>query len=186
VAQVDRYEGFREFVAARGKALTRAAYLLTGDQHLAEDLLQNVLSRVVSRWDRLLVKGNPESYIRTSLYREYVSWLRRKRNSEIPTEVLPEAVTATDFADLSTLRLSLERALDKLTRQQRAVIVLRFYEDLSEADAARILGCSVGTIKSQTHRALARLRVVAPELSAIAADDEPHVAAAQTAPECAG
>jgi RNA polymerase sigma-70 factor (sigma-E family) len=181
---VDRYEGFREFVAARGPALTRAAYLLTGDQHLAEDLLQNVLSRIVGRWDRLLVKRNPESYIRRSLYREYVSWLRRKRNSEIPTETLPESAS-TDFADLTTLRLSLERALDKLTRQQRAVIVLRFYEDLSEADTARILGCTVGTIKSQTHRALARLRTVAPELSAIAADAEPQVAA-HTAPECAG
>jgi RNA polymerase sigma-70 factor (sigma-E family) len=182
---VDRYEGFREFVAARGQALTRAAYLLTGDQHLAEDLLQNVLSRIAGRWERLQAKGSPEAYIRTSLYREYVSWLRRKPNSEIPTDVLPEPASSTDFADLTTLRLSLERALGKLTRQQRAVIVLRFYEDLSEAETARILGCSVGTIKSQTHRALARLRAVAPELATLVTGAEPHPVA-QTAQECAG
>jgi RNA polymerase sigma-70 factor (sigma-E family) len=186
---VDRYEGFREFVAARGQALTRAAYLLTGDQQLAEDLLQNVLSRVAGRWERLLAKGSPEAYIRTSLYREYVSWLRRRPNSEIPTDVLPEpasSATTTDFADLTTLRLSLERALGKLTRKQRAVIVLRFYEDLSEADAARVMGCSVGTIKSQTHRGLARLRAVAPDLATLMTDAEPQRVAAQTAQECAG
>jgi RNA polymerase sigma-70 factor (sigma-E family) len=182
---VDRYEGFREFVAARGQALTRAAYLLTGDQHLAEDLLQNVLSRIAGRWERLQAKGSPEAYIRTSLYREYVSWLRRKPNSEIPTDVLPEPASSTDFADLTTLRLSLEHALGKLTRRQRAVIVLRFYEDLSEADTARILGCSVGTIKSQTHRALARLRAVAPELATLVTGAEPQPVA-QTAQECAG
>jgi RNA polymerase sigma-70 factor (sigma-E family) len=185
---VDRYEGFREFVAARGQALTRAAYLLTGDQHLAEDLLQNVLSRVAGRWERLRAKGSPEAYIRTSLYREYVSWLRRKPNSEIPTDVLPEPASSSasaDFADLTTLRLSLERALGKLTRQQRAVIVLRFYEDLSEADTARILGCTVGTIKSQTHRSLARLRAVAPELATLITGAEPQPVA-QTAQECAG
>lgn len=160
---MEEYEEFREFVHARGHALTRTAYLLTGDQHLAEDLLQNVLGRVARRWDRITSRGTPEKYIRTALIREYVSWRRLRRNSELPIEKMPDLPTG-DFTEHTTLRISLERALARLSRRQRAVITLRFYEDRTENETAKLLGCSVGTVKSQTHHALRRLRTLAPEL----------------------
>ena len=161
---MDDEAGFREFVHTRGRALTRTAYVLTGDQHLAEDLLQNVLAKVARRWDRIYTRGSPETYVRTALYREYVSWLRLRRSSEVPTADLPDVSTA-DFSDQTTLRLSLERAMARLSRRQRAVITLRFYDELTEAQAAGQLGCSVGTVKSQTHHALRRLRQLAPDLA---------------------
>lgn len=161
---MEEHREFREFVHARERSLTRTAYLLTGDQHLAEDLLQNVLGRMARRWDRIASRGSAESYVRTALYREYVSWRRLRRNAELPVETLPEQ-SAGDFTDQITLRVALERAMARLTRRQRAVLTLRFYEDMSENETADVLGCSVGTVKSQTHHALGRLRMLAPDLA---------------------
>ncbi|MCK2216061.1 SigE family RNA polymerase sigma factor [Actinomadura sp. ATCC 31491] len=158
---MDRHEGFREFVLARQQALMRTAYLLAGDPHLAEDLLQSVLANVVGQWHKLARDGNPEAYTRRALVNQYISWRRRLR-PELPSAELPEHGFSPDEAALD--RVVLRRALARLTRKQRAVIVLRYWEDLTEAQTADVLGCSVGTVKSQTHHALARLRALAPEL----------------------
>jgi RNA polymerase sigma-70 factor (sigma-E family) len=163
---VDRYEGFREFVAARERALLRTAFLLSGDAHLAEDLVQTALAKVAGRWRRLARDGNPEAYARKIMYHEHISWWRRRgRRQEYPQADPPEPGALPDIADRAVRRLALERALALLTPRQRAVIVLRFYEDRSEADTADLMSCTVGTVKSQTHRALRRLRELAPELA---------------------
>ncbi|MFF3669754.1 SigE family RNA polymerase sigma factor [Microtetraspora malaysiensis] len=159
---MDRHDDFREFVLARQQALMRTAYLLMGDAHLAEDLLQNVLTKVVGHWSKLSRDGNPEAYTRKALVNEYISW-RRRSSRELPSADPPERGTSHDNATLD--RIVLRQALAKLTRKQRAVIVLRSWEDLTEAQTADTLGCSIGNVKSQTHHALARLRVLAPELA---------------------
>ncbi|GAA0941413.1 SigE family RNA polymerase sigma factor [Nonomuraea longicatena] len=160
------HTGFRDFVLARQQALMRTAYLLTGDPHLAEDLLQTVLVKVAGKWGRLAKDGNPEAYTRRALVNQYISWRRRHR-PEVPSARPPDHVPdrAAYHDDTALDRIVLGQALAKLAPRQRAVIVLRFWEDLTEAQTADLLRCSVGTVKSQTHHALARLRVVAPELA---------------------
>ncbi|GIF95501.1 SigE family RNA polymerase sigma factor [Catellatospora citrea] len=159
-------EGFRDFVHARLGWLSRIAYLLTGDRHAAEDLLQNTLIRLSSRWSKVVAAGTPDAYVRKLMYHEHVSAWRRARHlrAEYTTAELPDGAAGPDMAAETVRRLLLEQALAKLTRKQRAVIVLRYFEDLSEADAAEALGVSIGTVKSQTSHALARLRELAPEL----------------------
>ncbi|MEU8356161.1 SigE family RNA polymerase sigma factor [Nonomuraea sp. NPDC048882] len=160
---MDRYEGFHEFVHARQQSLMRTAYLLTGDPHLAEDLLQTVFTRVASHWAKLAKGGNPEAYARKALVNQTISWRRRKR-AELPGAELPESATPGQPHDEATVRrLALRDALAKLTPKQRAVIVLRFYEDRSERETARLMGVSIGTVKSQTNYALAKLRGLTPE-----------------------
>jgi RNA polymerase sigma-70 factor (sigma-E family) len=155
---------FQEFVAARTPALIRLAYLLTGDQHSAEDLLQTALTKTLVRW-RSLRNGNPEAYVRKVLYHEQVSWWRRaSRRRETPVHPLPDTSSADLTGDVD-LRLQMRDALLQLTAKQRAVLVLRYFEDLPESQVADVLGCSVGTVRSQTHRAVARLRILAPELA---------------------
>ncbi len=166
---MNHHDGFREFVLARQQALMRAAYLLTGDAHLAEDLLQSVLIKVVGKWPKLSKNGNPEAYVRKALVNQYISWRRRPR-PESPSADPPERGASYDEAALD--RIVLRQALAKLTPKQRAVIVLRFWEDLTETQAAETLGCSVGTVKSQVHHALARLRALAPELAHLLSDSE--------------
>ncbi|MFI6390665.1 SigE family RNA polymerase sigma factor [Nonomuraea sp. NPDC050547] len=161
---MEPHAGFREFVLARQQALMRTAYLLTGDAHLAEDLLQSVLVKVVGHWARLARDGNPEAYTRKALINQYISWRRRPR-PESPSASLPERGRRYDEAALD--RIVLRQALARLTPKQRAVIVLRFWEDLTEAQTAQVLGCSLGTVKSQTHHALSRLREQAPELAGL-------------------
>ncbi|MEV4475844.1 SigE family RNA polymerase sigma factor [Nonomuraea sp. NPDC049504] len=166
---MDRHDGFREFVLVRQQALMRTAYLLTGDAHLAEDLLQSVLAKVVGKWGKLARGGNPEAYIRKSLVNQYTSWRRRPRR-ELPSAEVPQGGVSHDDATLD--RIVLRQALARLGPKQRAVIVLRFWEDMTEAQAAEVLGCSIGNVKSQTHRALARLREIAPELAHLLSDPE--------------
>ncbi len=156
-----RRDEFREFVAARSPALTRTAFLLTGDWQLAEDLLQTALMRCYGHWSRIDV---PEAYVRRAMVTAVVGWRRRRWHGELPTAAMPDQATADeDVADLVCLRADLLRLLHDLGPRQRAVLVLRFYEDLSESEVAAMLGVSVGTVKSQTSRALARLRE-APEV----------------------
>jgi RNA polymerase sigma-70 factor (sigma-E family) len=162
---VDDYEGFREFVEARLPRLSRAAYLLAGGHHQAEDLLQSTLIKVAGRWSRIAAIGDPEAYIRKILYHEHVRSWRRRRYLEHPTGTLPEIRSAADEADRAVQRLVLQQALARLTPHQRAVIVLRYFEDQSEAATAEAMGCSIGTVKSQTSHALKRLRALAPELA---------------------
>ncbi|GAA4104351.1 SigE family RNA polymerase sigma factor [Actinomadura miaoliensis] len=154
-------ESFTRFVAARSGSLMRLAYVLTGDQHAAEDLLQSVLTKTAARWRH--VDDNPEAYVRRAMYHEQINrWRRRRRESAVAAP--PERVAA-DRSDEVDLRLALERALLALPARKRAVLVLRYFEDLPEAQVAEILGCSVGTVRSQTHRAIVRLRELVPELA---------------------
>jgi len=163
----EAFDSFATFVAARQHALLRSAYVLTGDRHLAEDLLQGAFTKLAVHWTRVRF-GNPEGFVRTVIYRDYVSWWRRGWRERLGP---PPETPGLDGADAVDLRLSLQQALDQLAPRQRAVVVLRLYDDLTEQQAANVLGVSVGTVKSQTHVALRRLRQVAPELREVLAED---------------
>ncbi len=154
----ERDEEFAAFVRARSAALLRTAYALTGDRGHAEDLLQTALIKTYLAWGRIAEPQAVEAYVRRTLVTTSTSWWRRRWHGERATENLPE-VTAPDTSVQTDDRELLWLALASLPARQRAVAVLRFYEDLSEAETARLLGCSVGTVKSQSARALARLRV---------------------------
>ena len=150
---------FADFVTARGDALWRSAWLLTGDPHRAEDLVQAALAKAWPHWQRITRSGDGEAYVRRVMYTTYVAWWRRRWNAELPTESIPEPQDdRLDPSDHTGLRQDVLRALAALPRGQRAVVVLRYFEDLTEAQTASVLGCSVGTVKSQLSRALARLR----------------------------
>ncbi|WP_322921880.1 SigE family RNA polymerase sigma factor [Nocardioides renjunii] len=152
-------EGFTEFVVARQAALLRTAYLLTGHAQDAEDLVQTTLVKVVPQWRR--IADNPEAYVRRVLVHENVSRWRRRRWREHSTGDLPDVLAAEpDRAEL----LAVRTALATLPPRQRAVIVLRYYEDLSEADIAATLGIAPGTVKSQARDGLARLRQALPDV----------------------
>lgn len=154
---------FREFVETRSVALMRLAYLLTGgDQHAAEDVLQISLAKTAERWSGI---DNPEAYVRRVMYRQQVStWRLKWRRRETTGMALPEKSAKDDMSAVD-LKLAVRNALARITPRQRMVLALRFLEDLPEAEVARILGCSVGTVRSTTHRSLARLRRLAPELN---------------------
>jgi RNA polymerase sigma-70 factor (sigma-E family) len=156
----DEPPGFRDYVAARQRALLRTARMLTGNQHTAEDLVQATLERVWPRWSRVVRDGEPDAYVRRVLVNTYSTWWRRKWRGETPTSELPDVAAPDAFAE-ADLADALRRLLPSLTPRQKAVVVLRFYEDLSETATAEALGCSVGTVKSQTSKALARLRLSA-------------------------
>jgi len=148
---------FRDFVAARKAALLRTAYLLAGDWATAEDLLQTALTKTYVAWRRLGAIEAAEPYARRVLINTATSWWRRRWHGERPTAVLPER-SYPDRVDERAERDALWRHVQALPTRQRAVLVLRFYEDLSEMQTARLLGVSVGTVKSQCSRALAALR----------------------------
>jgi RNA polymerase sigma-70 factor (sigma-E family) len=156
---------FRDFVAARSAALSRTAYLLTGDAQLAEDLVQTALMEAARSWHR--IRGHPEPYVRRILYTRNISWWRRRRIRETGLEGHDASQRDTD----TDLRLTLEDALRRLTAKQRTVLVLRYFEDLTEVQTADQLGVGVGTVKSTTRQALGRLRVLAPELAELIGSD---------------
>lgn len=160
---MDRDAGFLAFVEAHQRPLMRLAYLLTGEVHLAEDLLQSVLVRMIGRWSKLRHIDRLDAYARRTMVNQYISWRRRRGSDEVPSAVPPDRAYSPE--DSAVLRIVLRQALMRLTPKQRAVLVLRFYEDRTEREVADLLGCSLGTVKSQTHHALARLRVLAPELA---------------------
>ncbi len=147
---------FRDFVVSRSAALLRVAFLLTGDRGHAEDLLQTALMKTSRRWTHLVDRDASYAYVRRAMVNTQTSWLRRRRVVESFVDVVPESVEHLD--DFSAIEGRMLPALAQLPPGMRAIIVLRFYEDLGEAEAARVLGCSVGTVKSQTSRGLARLR----------------------------
>jgi RNA polymerase sigma-70 factor (ECF subfamily) len=148
---------FRRFVAARSAALLRTAYLLTGDRAGAEDLLQTALAKTYRYWPRLESRAAFESYVRTTMTRTAVSWWRRRRREAelLVGEAAPASASSHDTADDHD---EMWRQLLLLPTKQRAVLVLRYYEDLSEAEIGRVLNCSPGTVKSQAHRGLHKLR----------------------------
>ena len=179
---------FREFVAARSAALLRSAYLLAGDWATAEDLLQTALTKTYLAWKRLGEIEAVEPYARRVLVNTATSWWRRRWHGERPTEFLPERAVA-DATEEQLDRDLLWKHVKALPARQRAVLVLRFYEDMSEAQTAELLNISAGTVKSQTSRALGTLRqrlvaegVHIPGITG--ADAEPAVvAAAKAAPK---
>ncbi|MGW6057459.1 SigE family RNA polymerase sigma factor [Streptomyces sp. NPDC055189] len=160
--EASNHDEFREFVAMRSTALLRLAVLLTGgDRHAAEDLLQIALMKAYGRWARI---EQPEAYVRQIMYRQQVNrWRLRRHRAETTVPVLPETGVRGAEAD-SELRISLWAALGRLTKRQRAVVVLRYFEDLPEAEVAALLRCPVGTVRSTAHRSLAKLRALVPEL----------------------
>ncbi|WP_112225019.1 SigE family RNA polymerase sigma factor [Lentzea atacamensis] len=149
-------EGFEEFVAVASPRLLRMAFLLTRDMGHAEDLLQTALARAWRAWNR--VEGDPEPYVRRIIVTVHATWWRRRWRGEEPTGELPDRPGESP-QDAVGEREWLWHALGRLPRKQRTVLVLRFYEDLTEAQVAGLLGCSVGTVKSQASKALAKLRL---------------------------
>jgi RNA polymerase sigma-70 factor (sigma-E family) len=160
---MDRSEDVRAFVAARGRALSRTAYLLTGDRHAAEDLVQETYVEMVRQWSRI-ERANPEPYVRRIMYSRFVDGLRRRRLVEWPTAAPLEVPHPDHESDEAVDRVVLHGALAQLTPRQRAFLVLRFYDDLTEVQTAQALGVSTSTVKSQTRVALQRLRELAPDM----------------------
>jgi len=157
--------GFEAFVAARTAALARTAYLLTGDAHLAEDLVQSALLKAAEHWQR--IHTSPEAYVRRTMYHQQVSWWRRRRGVR---EHTIEGYDAADRVPDLDVALSVRDALALLTTRQRQVLVLRFFEDLTEHQVADVLGISRGSVKSTTRQAFDRLRRVAPHLAELVED----------------
>lgn len=158
---------FREFVVDRSGALFRTAYLLTGDRHAAEDLVQSALAKTAAKWRGLRDPAAIEGYVRRVMYHEQVSWWRRRsRVAEVSTGWLPDQIS-DGHAETVDLRLVMRRALARLTPRQRTMLVLRYFEDLSETEIARLLGVGVGSVRSQIYRSLERLKKAAPELSTV-------------------
>ncbi len=152
--EVSARDSFAAFVLHRSDALLHTAYLLTQDRQLAEDLLQTALAKAWPRWSR--IDASPQAYVRKILVNTYSSWWHRRWNGELSTGQPPVATSDEPDGDTTT---DVRTALERLPKRQRAVIVLRFFEDLTEAETARIMQCTVGTVKSQTSKALAKLRV---------------------------
>lgn len=150
---------FGEFAASRTPALIRVAYLLTGDQHAAEDLVQSALAKTLARWSSLR-HDDPEGYIRAVMYREQVSRWRRPRRETLVGAPVDRAYP--DPAHQIDLRVSMRQALLELSPAHRTMIVLRYFEDLTETQVASALGCSIGSVRSRTHRAVSRLRELMP------------------------
>ncbi|HEX3908879.1 MAG TPA: SigE family RNA polymerase sigma factor [Mycobacteriales bacterium] len=164
-------DGFAEFVQARLLPLTRFAYLICGDRNAAQDLVQTALTRTMLRWSKI-DQGRAEAYVRTAIVNEQRMAWRRRWRGERPTLELPEVIGADAFARVDQLD-ALQRALAGLPVRQRAAVVLRYLDDMTEAQAAEVLQCSVGTVKSQTSRGLSRLRALLSD--ADAQEDEPIV-----------
>jgi RNA polymerase sigma-70 factor (sigma-E family) len=148
---------FIDFVLSRYAGLVRSGYLLTGDRGLAEDLVQQCLMATYRGWHRLDDPANAEAYTRTSMVRLATRWRRRRWHGEVPTDPMPEASLSDHAPGVATSDV-VRRALAALPPAQRAVLVLRFFDDRSEDEIAAMLRCSVGTVKSRTSRALAALR----------------------------
>jgi RNA polymerase sigma-70 factor (sigma-E family) len=153
-------DGFDEYVVARGNALLRFGYLLTGDRFLAEDLVQEALAQCHRRWRRIEHLGAPDAYVRKAVLRQYLSWRRRLSSTEQVVADIPDRPDATDHADRFAARDELWTLLGQLTRMQRAVLVLRFFEDAADTDIAELLSCAPATVRVHASRGLARLREV--------------------------
>lgn len=154
---IDAQADFDAFVVGSSGRMLRVAQLLTGDLGRAEDLVQDAYAKAYLRWETIRA-DDPWAYVRRSVVNGYTDWWRRKPWREQPTERLPESVVLPDPATVHAERDALLLALAQLTRRERAVVVLRFYQDLSEAQIADALGIAAGTVKSTNLRALRKLR----------------------------
>jgi RNA polymerase sigma-70 factor (sigma-E family) len=149
---------FDEYVLTRGPALVRFAHLLTGDEHRAEDLAQEVLARAYVRWRRIAGLDRPDLYLRRMLVNAHHSWWRRAVNREVPVGAVRDGPAGGDTESESVERDALWRLVRTLPPKQRAVIVLRYYEDYDDATIAELMNCSEGTVRTQAKRALDRLQ----------------------------
>jgi RNA polymerase sigma-70 factor (sigma-E family) len=158
---------FDEYVRTRGPALVRLAWLIAGDRHLGEDLVQEVLTRAYPRWKRIVAGGSPDMYLRRMLVNSHVSWRRKRSSTEVADgdERVESADTdlEADFPARAAERDAMWRLINRLPPKQRITIVLRFYEDLDDASIAEILDCSPATVRTHTMRALTTLRVLHPK-----------------------
>ena len=174
-------QGFRDYVTARSSALLRTAYLLTGNAADAEDLLQAALAKTYQAWRRIEDFGALDGYVRRAMVNTHISWWRRRRLEEYPTEEIPDQPVDSELHD------ALSRALRRLPDRMRAAVVLRYYEDMSESDIAGLLGISPGTVKSTVSRAVAKLRIDAELIDDFGTlDRDPSCPAPREAPAPAG
>ncbi len=153
-------EAFQAFVRSRWPGLVRTAFLCTGDRHLAEDVAQTALAKAYRSWSRVQRSDNPDAYVRRILISCHRDRFRKRRVPEHLTDMPPDAAVATDDMARADEREVLAAALAGLPKRQRLVVILRYWEDLSESEVAQTLGCSVGTVKSQASKALCKLRAV--------------------------
>ncbi|HYY11116.1 MAG TPA: SigE family RNA polymerase sigma factor [Kineosporiaceae bacterium] len=160
------------FAVARGPALRRFAFLLCGDRHRAEDLVQSTLAKVLRQWPRVAAMEHPEAYVRQVLVREHLAWWRRRASREVVIAELPDRTQGGDFTTTAAERDEAWRLLATLPARQRAVLVLRFYEDLDDAAVARALGTSESTVRSNAARGLATLRRAVAAPTAATASEE--------------
>jgi RNA polymerase sigma-70 factor (sigma-E family) len=154
----DLDEGFAAFVVGHGDRHLRLAVLLTGDWHAAEDLVQASLVKLYQAWPRLETDADPDAYLRRVVVNTHRSWWRARWRREKPVAALPDGACVEDMADTYATDMLVRQALAMLPRQQRAVLVLRYFEDLPEAEIASLLGCSPGSVKTHAHRGLRTLR----------------------------
>jgi RNA polymerase sigma-70 factor (sigma-E family) len=158
VAPPSENPGFRDYVTARSGSLLRMAYLLTRNLADAEDLVQAALAKTYQAWDRIEDRNALDGYVRRAMVNTHISWWRRRRLEEYPTDEVPDRAIS-DHATDSELSDQVQRALDRLPSRMRAAVVLRYCEDMSEAEVAAALGISQGTVKSTVSRAVAKLRI---------------------------
>jgi RNA polymerase sigma-70 factor (sigma-E family) len=160
---------FEDMVASRGAVLLRFALMLCGDPHLAEDLVQSVLAKAYRRWEKIARAEQPEAYLKKMIVNEHLGWWRRRASRELPLDGPPrrDDPYPSGSADHTAGHASRDAAwvlLERLPRRQRAILVLRYYEDQSNEQIAAILGCAPSTVRSNATRALAALRAVMPTL----------------------
>jgi RNA polymerase sigma-70 factor (sigma-E family) len=149
---------FRDYVLTRGTALLRVGVMLTGNRADAEDLVQAALAKTYLAWDKINDRAALDAYVRRAMVNTHISWWRRRKFEEYPTDELPDQVIP-DYARESDTAEMVRRALDRLPDRMRAAVMLRYFEDMTEPEIARTLGVSLGTVKSTVSRAVARLRV---------------------------
>jgi RNA polymerase sigma-70 factor (sigma-E family) len=149
---------FRDYVRSRSRALLRTAYLLTGNAADAEDLVQSALAKTYVAWDRIEDRGALDGYVRRAMVNTHISWWRRRRLDEYPTDEIPDQAVV-DHSVSNEMQETLRRAIDRLPQRMRAAVMLRYYDDMSEAEVAEVLGVSLGTVKSTVSRAMAKLRI---------------------------
>ena len=157
---------FEDWVAARGAVLLRFADALCGQRQRAEDLVQSALAAAMGRWPRVAGMAHPEAYLKAMIVNEYLAWWRRRPRTELPMPAPPEdrRLAGADPAAGQASRDAAWQLLARLPRRQRAVLVLRYYEDLSDEQIAAVLGCTASTVRSNATRGLATLRAVLPQL----------------------
>jgi RNA polymerase sigma-70 factor (sigma-E family) len=149
---------FRDYVLTRGAALLRVAIMLTGNRADAEDLVQAALAKTYLAWDKINDRAALDAYVRRAMVNTHISWWRRRKFEEYPTDELPDQVIPDNVRESETAEM-VRRALDRLPDRMRAAVMLRYFEDMTEPEIAETLGVTLGTVKSTVSRAVARLRV---------------------------